>query len=91
MNPSQKKVAGGLGCLAALGFGWLVLLLILELFGVAQGADASISRLIWGVVATQGWIVWLVSVLMSFVAGFFGGHFVSQSQRVYDEIREGKR
>ena len=91
LNPLQRKTAAiGCGLLTLLGF-LVVAGLAWEVYVYGQSGDATFSRLIWQWWVASPWSVWLVSVVFAFVAGFLSGHFVAQSDAVYEAIRKGER
>lgn len=90
MTSGQKKVAAGLGCLIVLAFGLLLLALALELFGISQGDQATISelmRLLW---ANQPWVVLLVSHVLAAPLWFLAGHFFAAPKDEYARLRGEK-
>ena len=91
MTAGQRKTAIGISFCAAAILGGLLGAVAVEFMAVGRGDSSTISELAWILWAQQPWVIWLVSVLVAFTLGFFSGHFLSQSKRVYDEIREGER
>lgn len=76
---------------------WVTWLLVIEGQAVAQGGDSTISRVVWGVWASEPWVVLLVNnVLWAIVCtvvgivAFLGGHFFGQRRATYDAIRRGE-
>ena len=90
MTRGQQKVAAGLGCLAILGFVLLVLTLALELFGVAQQDQATISELMRLVWAHQPWIILIVSHTLAAPFWFLMGHFFAAPKEEYARLRGEK-
>jgi hypothetical protein len=87
MSPEQAITVKRLAFWGGGGLAWLFWLLGIEIMAVRQGGDSTISRVIWGLWSDQPWVIWLVSVLVAFILGFFGGHFVAQSDVIYNRIR----
>lgn len=56
-----------------------------ELYSIER--HATFSELAWYVWARQPWVVWLVSVVVTFVVGFLSGHFWAQSSSIYEAER----
>lgn len=92
MNPAQIKTVKGCGIAVVALFLVGVYMLYVELVGAAAGdQNATISRLLWGLWASQPWVIFLLSHLVAGPVWFLAGHFVAQSSNVYDAIRKGGR
>lgn len=75
--------------IATLAFiAWVAYLLFAEGQAVIQGHNSTISEMMWVIWTNQPWAIWLPSVLIAFLLGFFSGHFFGQSSDKYDAIRK---
>lgn len=88
LNKAQRFTL--IGMAVALGLFVLLVagLVVLEGHAVVVGQHSSISEVFWWIWAEQPWVIWLWSVLVAFITGFFAGHFLAQSSEKYDQIRE---
>jgi hypothetical protein len=87
MTRQQIRTAKRLALLGAAVLALLGYALVIELQGVAQGGQSTISELVWLLWANQPWVVWLVSVVAAGVVMFLAGHFVSQAADTYRQMR----
>lgn len=87
MNPRQLRTAKRLALLGAAALVLLVYALVVELQGVAQGGQSTISELVWLLWSTHPWVVWLVTVTVLVPALFLAGHWLGQASDKYRQMR----
>lgn len=61
----------------------VVALLVIEGLSVRRNDSTTISEATWRLQLSQPWVL----TLLGFLAGFFAGHLLWQSDRTYDALR----
>lgn len=87
MTPGQTKTLRVLVLAAALIVGTSLGLLVWEFHSLALHDSATISETVWVLWAHQPGPIALLIATMGFWSGVLLGHFLWQSERVYDGIR----
>jgi hypothetical protein len=91
MTPQQAKTLRRLCYVILAAVLVLVWLLVVELQGVGQGGQSTISELMWRVWAEQPGVVFFLSHLFAAPFWILSAHWFWQSKSVYDAIRKGDK